>query len=69
MINEHKIRNKFIIKKKLLVYISNMNNQTIKKTLMTEILGQEISSFIRWTSAFVSKMIIIFSSQSVLNAF
>lgn len=31
MINEHKIRNKFIIKKKLLVYISNMNNQTIKK--------------------------------------
>lgn len=48
MINEHRIRNKFIIKKKLLVYIYNMNNQMIKKNpLMTEILGQEISSFTR----------------------
>lgn len=32
MINERRIRNKFIIKKKLLVYIYNMNNQMIKKT-------------------------------------
>lgn len=31
MINERRIRNKFIIKKKLLVYIYNMNNQMIKK--------------------------------------